>query len=403
MTKPGEILGPDKRGRYAIRWRDAAGKRHYKKLPAMPYAKVKQELAKRIADRDKAAASEATVATICSDYLEHHDKYRKRPYTALGRRRAEGISSTLAADAIGQEVPGSMTPAQFLMKVLFWRGRRELVVSKATIDREFNFMRAALLFATATGKLREPPLQRGAIVRLVNIHDGERDHFERDEWQRFITALDDVSRWIAWVNGKRRFGPVKIGAAIDTPRRYGAGMRGDSDASLAWRERLLAFRPLFIALLWGVARLSEIRLLTWKHVDFKKGEVVVPMGKVGKVKTVPLADDWRADLESRPRGIADAPVYPSADGEVYSAQAFARAFGTFRDVAGLRSTLTVKATRHTALTWMGEAGVSLQVMQRLAGHASPLMTMRYVNLKTKHLEVGIDALKSTKISESATS
>ena len=33
--------------------------------------------------------------------------------------------------------------------------------------------------------------------------------------------------------------------------------------------------------------------------------------------------------------------------------------------------------RHTALTWMADAGVNLHVLQRVAGHQDPVVTTRY--------------------------
>ena len=35
--------------------------------------------------------------------------------------------------------------------------------------------------------------------------------------------------------------------------------------------------------------------------------------------------------------------------------------------------------RHTALTWMADAGVDLHILQRAAGHQDPAVTARYLH------------------------
>ena len=39
--------------------------------------------------------------------------------------------------------------------------------------------------------------------------------------------------------------------------------------------------------------------------------------------------------------------------------------------------------RHTALTWMADAGVELHVLQRVAGHQDPAVTARYLHPDTQ--------------------
>ncbi len=35
--------------------------------------------------------------------------------------------------------------------------------------------------------------------------------------------------------------------------------------------------------------------------------------------------------------------------------------------------------RHTALTWMADAGIDLHILQRVAGHQDPAVTARYLH------------------------
>ena len=398
------IIGPDKKGRYAIRWRDARGGRHYETFKrGTPYEKVKRIHAQKLAERDKGVDSVATMDRILSDYIELHDVHAKRPFTDEGRERAESIVRMIVGDKkkdVARDPLADLVAADLKPKdVLQWRLRRKKAgASDATLDREYNLLRSALNLAVATGELDRFPVARGVVKRLVPVAEGKVEFFQPEEWRTFIAALDDEGRWQKHVETTRRFGPTKIGATIDTPRRYGAGRKPDSDATRQYRLRLLEFRPIFIALLWSGSRLSEIRLLTWDCVDFRSGYVTVPMGKSGHTKTVPLAEEWRADLESRPRGIGKAPVYPSADGAVYSKVAVQRAFRVYRDLAGLRSTLTPHAIRHTVASWMGIAGRSPNEIKEFLGHRSLVMTMKYIHRAPSHLLGALKAMQEMAVS-----
>lgn len=338
------ILGPDSKGCYTLDWRDSNRRRHREKLAPIPYADVKTEHAKRLAGQCMPERNRVTVAELCCSYLKMHDVYAKHPFTTEGRVRAEGIVAAIAADQLGSVAPSSMSAPRFVAAVMLWRHGRAQVVKPGTLDREFNLLRAAITLGVITGELDASPLPRGAVKRLVGVNDGKIVYFEPEEWQRFIAVRGDV------------------------------------------------FRSIFIALLWTVSRLSEIRLLRWEDVDLRAGTIRIPMGKTGRAKIIPIADELRSDLELRVRGIGQALVYPAAEGQPFTRRAVQCAFAAYRDAAGLRRELTPHSLRHTALSWMGIAGCSPQEMQRLAGHASLTMTMKYVHLRAAHLKGGLDAM-----------
>lgn len=340
------ILGPDSQGRYTLDWRDANRKRHRETLDLVPYADVKAAHAARLAGIGVVVRNRVTVAQLCRNYLKMHDVYAKHPFTAEGRVRAEGIIKAIESDPLGAVQPGAMSAPRFVAAVMLWRHGRAEIVKPGTLDREFNLLRAAITLAVITGELDSNPLPRGAVKRLVGVNDGKIIYFEPEEWQRFITARDDE------------------------------------------------FRSIFIALIWTVSRLSEIRLLRWEDVDLRAGTLRIWMGKGRRAKVIPIADELRADIESRPRGIGKAFVYPAPNGQSFTLGAVQRAFAKYRNAAGLRRELTPHSLRHTALSWMGIAGCSPQEMQRLAGHASLTMTMKYVHLRPSHLKGGLDAMRT---------
>ena len=56
--------------------------------------------------------------------------------------------------------------------------------------------------------------------------------------------------------------------------------------------------------------------------------------------------------------------------------------------------LVRRGLRHTALTWMADAGVELHLLQRVAGHQGPAVTSRYLHLDHQAvLDVGAAYLR----------
>lgn len=382
-------------GRYALRWRDARGKRHYQSLPKMPYAKVKQLHAEKIANRNDEANSEATILRICLDYIELHGP----TMSPEGRVRAHGIVKChVKPDPIGSIVAADLRTSD----VKKWRNRRKNDgASDATLDREWSVVQAALNEAARNGEPGVKPLPRGSIRRLVKSTDGRIIYFLPEEWRAFISALDDEERWCEYVKRSRRHGPMKIGTVSTTARIYGWGRNPDSDsgATQAYRLRLLAFRPIFTALLWTGCRLSEIRLLRWEDVDLRNMVVRIPQTKTGNPKSIPMAPELHAELSALPRGVGRAYVFPKAEGRPYLLQEVQRAFKAYRKAAGLREELSTHAIRHTVASWLVIAGRPIKEVQEILGHRTLAMTLRYVHLAPIHLMGSIDAIRTMMASE----
>ena len=53
---------------------------------------------------------------------------------------------------------------------------------------------------------------------------------------------------------------------------------------------------------------------------------------------------------------------------------------------------TFHTLRHTAASFMVQAGVDLYEVQRILGHTTPAITQRYAHLQPDHLRSGVDAL-----------
>ena len=63
--------------------------------------------------------------------------------------------------------------------------------------------------------------------------------------------------------------------------------------------------------------------------------------------------------------------------------------------AGLAPTEVVRHTlRHTAITYLVQAGVDLPTVKRISGHKTLLMVERYAHHNGTHIQAAMDALEA---------
>ena len=170
-------------------------------------------------------------------------------------------------------------------------------------------------------------------------------------------------------------------------------MREESDRFLTW---LQGFEPdvyplIMLALRTGV-RCGELRALQWSDIEQGqlhiqrteyRGNIQPP--KSGKSRRVPLSPDAMAALQSQPRrGLY---VFLRKDGRMMSYSSRRAIWRRLmREWAKLKGVaIRWHDVRHTFASQMAMAGVSLQKIQALLGHADPKMTLRYAHLQPRYL------------------
>lgn len=147
-------------------------------------------------------------------------------------------------------------------------------------------------------------------------------------------------------------------------------------------------------------RLGDVRSMTWEQVDLQKKVLRLSTGKVGLRVVIPLAPplfDYLAGLEHR-----QGPIHP--DAAVRSVGTLSNQFVAILEKIGIREKSTHQSKgkgrgfrrenlglsyhnlRHTATTWLYEAGVPEAVVMALIGHKSKQMSAHYTH-------VGEDALR----------
>jgi integrase len=154
---------------------------------------------------------------------------------------------------------------------------------------------------------------------------------------------------------------------------------------------------LFVAFGLNTAmRHSEILRVRYDQVDFDARRIFIPRAKAGEREqpiTPALADMLRRQqkMEADPEGWVFPPRTSRAKKEHRNsmAQPFQRA--AIR--AGLLpEKVTPHVMRHTAITRLVRAGVDLPTIQRISGHKTLAMVLRYVHIHGQHIDSAISAI-----------
>jgi len=162
--------------------------------------------------------------------------------------------------------------------------------------------------------------------------------------------------------------------------------KGEIAKLLAAANDEALFTILGVAVISG-ARQDEILHLRWDDVDFDRRRITIHRGrqgttKGGKVRHIPILDSLLPILERwRKAKLGGGLVFPAEDGKVARNAAglhtrYKRALAR----AGLDMTLRFHDLRHTfASHWVAEGG-DLFKLNKILGHSSMKMTMRYAHL-----------------------
>lgn len=181
-------------------------------------------------------------------------------------------------------------------------------------------------------------------------------------------------------------------APVRHPTRYLTREEYDrlEAAAPTWLRPILRF-----AVCTGL-RLKEVTSLTWGDVDLAAGVVLVPMDTKTGTRSVRLPTAARDVLKGVPRRIRSAHVFRDDAGQpITSSKARDRVSQRTR-TAAKAAELTLPrafhALRHTAASWMIQAGVPIYEVQRTLGHSSTALTERYAHLAPDYGEKGAAAI-----------
>ena len=137
------------------------------------------------------------------------------------------------------------------------------------------------------------------------------------------------------------------------------------------------------------ARVSELLHAEWRHVDLERRAWLIPMSKTGSARHVPLSQAAIDIIEQLPRFEGCPYLVPNPE-TLKPYVTIKRAWQTAREQAGLRD-LHIHDLRHSAASFMINAGIDLYAVGKVLGHADHKSTMRYSHLANDTLLAAVEA------------
>ncbi|MFZ0747389.1 MAG: site-specific integrase, partial [Terracidiphilus sp.] len=152
-------------------------------------------------------------------------------------------------------------------------------------------------------------------------------------------------------------------------------LRATLEAAPEWMRA-----PIALAAATGMRR-GELLALRWLDIDFGLKLIFLRSAttKTAEPRAIPLTPAAQLVLESLSHGKPGAHVFADVDParlSVYIRRVFAS--------LGIENA-SFHTLRHTAASWMVQAGVSLYSTGQVLGHKTPRMTQRYAHLAPEHL------------------
>ncbi len=144
----------------------------------------------------------------------------------------------------------------------------------------------------------------------------------------------------------------------------------------------------WLLLLTG-ARVSELLRAEWRHVDLERRAWLIPTSKTGKPRHVPLSQAAIDIINQLPRFDGCPYVVPNPETKLPFVT-LKRAWGTARKEARLGD-FHLHDLRHSAASFMINAGIDLYAVGKVLGHADHKSTMRYSHLANETLLAAVEA------------
>ncbi len=137
------------------------------------------------------------------------------------------------------------------------------------------------------------------------------------------------------------------------------------------------------------ARVSELLHAEWRDIDLERRAWFIPMSKTGKSRHVPLSRAAIDIIERLPRFDRCSYLVPNPKTKKPFTD-IKHPWQTARDLAGLPD-LRIHDLRHSAASFMINAGIDLYAVGKVLGHANHASTLRYSHLANDTLLAAVEA------------
>jgi integrase len=254
----------------------------------------------------------------------------------------------------------------------------------ATVNGYISVLIILLRKAVDHDFLDEFPLRKRVIRYKANKPENELSDEER---LRFLAAFDDARAFRAMVGARRSTGTLAESARFRSARSFGGGRNPESDATTATFRRFQFVRPFFEIALESGLRLSDLRALAWRQIDFERGFLFVVTKKTKTPTAVPMSARCRAALEvCRQRARFAELVFVDEVGQPLSITRIRRAFAIAKVLARINRPFRIHDLRHTFGSRLASDGVEILTISRVMAHKDIATTQRYARLQLRAFE-----------------
>jgi integrase len=154
-------------------------------------------------------------------------------------------------------------------------------------------------------------------------------------------------------------------------------------------------------------RLRDVADLQWSAINWEEQKITVTTRKTRKDVTVPIHPQFASWLEKQTRGIGKAPVFSTLVGKSGAGKSgLSMQFKRIMERAGIRgrilreavgagrsqSSLSFHSLRHTFNAALANAGVAVEIRQKLTGHASAEMNAQYTHHELEALRAAVSVI-----------
>ena len=352
--------------------------------------------------RQPSLANEATVSKLDTpELLEAGLKLMQVASSgALSEATAlEYVNRVLKASGTESELKGETVQNYFTN----WLDGKKVGAARDTF---FRYRTTVNLFLKGLGKRASLPLS------AVRARDIESFRDRRLKEVGATTVTDDLKILRTALNRARRQGAIHVNPceAVDFPKAE-SQMREPftaQEVNLLVQEASKEWQTVILLGFYAGLRLGDAARLDWRSVDFEKGMLSFKAQKTGRMENIPIHPMLAAHL-GRIAGDTGGKISPSLARQCIAGRSgLSRQFLDIVHRAGMdtgveeekgegkRRRFTTKSfhsLRHGFVSSMANAGVSMELRMKLAGHTTDASATRYTHHETEVLRQAVETIK----------
>lgn len=307
-----------------------------------------------------------------AEFLTYEYKPWVLEHRRAGKRTLEHITRCFI-EPFGNKTLPEVTPAL----VDQWRTQRlKSGSSIETVNRDVATFKAALSKAVLWGFIDKHPLEKFKLLKS-----------DRAIKVRYLTTIEEINLRNAAVTRE-----AKLKKERDSANTWRTERKYEPMINLSQYEFADHLRPMILISINTGLRRGELFSLKWENVNFDRATLTIEgrYAKSGKTRHIPLNSEVMRVLKAWQTQCGEAElVFPGKNGEQFNT--------VKKGWANLLKSAEIKNfrwhdMRHHFASRLVMAGVDLNTVRELLGHADMSMTLRYAHLAPEHKAQAVEKL-----------